>query len=222
MSKPRPRWNRALRLFTSTPGAPDHDDTLEWVHARSLFQSLADPERFALYAVRAVGAPGIPSDAGTGKDHTLVVVREFRRVPLGASNLGLLTLVARPGATASLLAALGLWVERALSCYQPTYLLLAHSLEHPRLATLIAGVNECRALAIPDATAFSVDLLLPELRGFLAEAPEWWAYRPDLPPTRSRPPSLRMRCSAEGSIGEGSFDESPHERERPRAKTRTR
>ena len=71
------------------------------------------------------------------------------------------------------------FVERAVSIYQPAYLLLAHSRETPRLSVLMLGVHECMALQSAGATAFSVDTLLPELAPILATAPEWFAYCPE-------------------------------------------
>jgi hypothetical protein len=78
------------------------------------------------------------------------------------------------------LAALAHFVERAVSAYQPAYLLLAHSLEQPRLSTLMMGVHECAALAAASPAAFSVDLLLPELAPLLGERPEWFTYCPEV------------------------------------------
>ena len=94
-------------------------------------------------------------------EHTLVVVREFRRVPLHASALALLLLTARAGSAAPVVAALAHFVERAVSVYQPAYLLLAHSLETPRLSMLMLGVYESAALQAAGATPFSIDTLLP-------------------------------------------------------------
>ena len=62
------------------------------------------------------------------------------------------------------------WAERALSTYQPAYLLLAHSLEQPRVSALLAAVHEGRALAW--ARPFSVEAILPEVRPGLEEEPE--------------------------------------------------
>src|SRR6266478_5723358 len=87
---------------------------------------------------------------------------------------------ARAGYSAPLLAALAHFVERAVSVYQPAYLLLAHSLEQPRISTLMMGVHECAALAAANPTAFSVEELLPELEPLLMVRPEWFGYCPEL------------------------------------------
>ena len=152
------------------------DDALaDNVHARSLFRSVRHPDRYAMYFVHEPGETIFE----TPGDHTLVVVREFRRVPLHASALALLLLTARAGSAAAVVAALAHFVERAVSIYQPAYLLLAHSRETPRLSVLMLGVHECLALQSAGSTAFSVDTLLPELEPSLATAPEWFAYCPE-------------------------------------------
>ena len=88
---------RGLRLYSTALGKPsriyderdENDDLLDArVHARSRFQSVDDPDRFALYAVHDLGAPP-PLEPFGGDHHTLRVVREFRRVPLDASALAL-------------------------------------------------------------------------------------------------------------------------------------
>jgi hypothetical protein len=176
---------RGLTLYQpSRPGqlgvAPDPPDELldARVHARSRFQSMAEPGRYAVYTVRDAEAWSPPEGRAPG-GHTLVVVREFRRVPLHASALALLLLTARAGSAAPVVAALAHFVERAVSAYQPAYLLLAHSLETPRLSVLMLGVHECAALQAAGASAFSIDTLLPELAPLLATAPEWFAYCPE-------------------------------------------
>jgi hypothetical protein len=178
---------RGLRLYQSLrPGQRDVlggsdpvDELLDpRVHARSRFQSVGEAGRYALYTVRDTEA-WAPIDGRVPGEHTLVVVREFRRVPLHASALGLLLLTARAGAAAAVVAALAHFVERAVSIYQPAYLLLAHSLETPRLSVLMLGVHECTTLQAAGSTAFSVDRLLPELEPLLATAPEWFGYCPE-------------------------------------------
>lgn len=178
---------RGLRLYQSLrPGQRDelgaHDPVDELldprVHARSRFQSMAEAGRYALYTVHDTEA-WAPSEGRAPGEHTLVVVREFRRVPLHASALGLLLLTARAGSAAAVVAALAHFVERAVSIYQPAYLLLAHSLETPRLGVLMLGVHECTALQAAGSTAFSVDGLLPELEPLLTTAPEWFTYCPE-------------------------------------------
>ena len=177
---------RGLRLYRAmaSPGPLDRieagDDLFDArVHARSRFRSHDDPARFAVYTVHDAEAwapPGPVSDPG---DHTLIVVREFRRVPLHASALAMLLLTARPGYSAPVLAALAHFVERAVSTFQPAYLLLAHSLEQPRISALMMGVHECAALAAASPTAFSVEALLPELEPLLTLRPEWFSYCPE-------------------------------------------
>jgi len=177
---------RGLRLSqTLRPGQRDAvfsdpaDELLDpRVHARSRFQSVSEPGRHAVYTVHDTEAWS-PADGRAPGEHTLVVVREFRRVPLHASALALLLLTARAGSAASVVAALAHFVERAVSVYQPAYLLLAHSLETPRLSVLMLGVHECAALQAGGPTAFSVDTLLPELEPLLAAAPEWFSYCPE-------------------------------------------
>ena len=181
---------RGLRLYesgaaTEAPAlAADRDDALdERVHARSRFRSVRHPDRYAIYSVhdadpRDWSSPLPPS--GLPGEHTLIVVREFRRVPLHASALALLVCTARGGHAAPVLAALAHFVERAVSLYQPAYLLLAHSLEQPRVSTLLMGVHECAALQEASPSAFSLDALLPELSPLLSCEPEWYAYCPDV------------------------------------------
>ena len=150
------------------------------IHARSRFRSQTDSTRLALYTVHDAEAWTPATLVGGPGDHTLIVVREFRRVPLHASALAMLLLTARPGYSAPVLAALAHFVERAVSVYQPAYLLLAHSLEQPRVSTLMMGVHECAALAAASPAAFSVEGLLPELEPHLLLRPEWFSYCPEL------------------------------------------
>ena len=179
---------RGLRLYQPAlhPGQRDvlaANDTVEElldprIHARSRFQSMVEAGRYALYTVHDTEA-WAPGDGRTPGEHTLVVVREFRRVPLHASALALLLLTARAGSAPAVVAALAHFVERAVSIYQPAYLLLAHSRETPRLSILMLGVHECATLQAAGSTAFSVDTLLPELDPLLATAPEWFTYCPE-------------------------------------------
>jgi len=145
------------------------------VHARSRFRSVRHPERFAVYSVHEPGEALVE----TPGDHTLVVVREFRRVPLHASALGLVLFAARAGREAQVVATLAHFAERALSLYQPPYLLLARSLEQPGITALLAGVQTSSILDSAGPTAFSVEQLLPEVTPLLAGDPEWYAYSPD-------------------------------------------
>lgn len=177
---------RGLRLYgaMASPGPLDRieagDDLFDArVHARSRFRSQEDPTRFAVYTVHDAEAWAPPAPVSEPGDHTLIVVREFRRVPLHASALVMLLLTARPGYSAPVLAALAHFVERAVSAYQPAYLLLAHSLEQPRISALMMGVHECAALAAASPTAFSVEALLPELEPLLTLRPEWFSYCPE-------------------------------------------
>ena len=187
MLRTRPVWMRGLRLYQTTrPGQHDLlggndpvDELLDpRIHARSRFQSVGEADRYALYTVHDTETWALADGRAPG-EHTLAVVREFRRVPLHASALGLLLLTARAGAAAAVVAALAHFVERAVSTYQPAYLLLAHSLESPRLSILMLGVHECSALQAAGSTAFSVDPLLPEVEPLLATAPEWFSYCPE-------------------------------------------
>jgi hypothetical protein len=176
----RPTWTRRLTLLhspssdTLPTAADDSDDSLR-VH--SWFRSVANARRFALYSVRQTESPMAPLACD---DHTLVVVREFRRVPLVASALAMTLFTARPGYAATLVAALAHFSERAVSVYQPAYLLLARSLEQPCLTTLVTGVHEGTALLAARATAFSFEPMLPEIGPMLATAPEGFAYHREL------------------------------------------
>lgn len=188
MQTSRAFWIRTLRLAdapTATLVADELDgDPGAYVHARSRFRSVLDPERVALYAVQDAHGR-LVLDAlrpGEGAEHTLGVVREFRRVPLDASALALALFRARPGETAAVLATLAHFVERAVSRYQPAYVLLAHSREQPRLSVLLLGVDEVAALGSAVPEAFSVESLLPDLRPRLAAAPEWFTYEADTSP----------------------------------------
>lgn len=153
---------------------PRDDGTDGLVHARSCFRSVDDPDLFALYAVHDLEAP--PPTVFAADHHTLRVVREFRRVPLDASALALALFRARGGHVASVIAAVAHWAERAVSLSEPAYLLVAHSLEEPRLIALLTGVHEYQALAGSRVSAFSVDSLLAEAGPLLMADPEWYAY----------------------------------------------
>lgn len=188
MSRVRPLWIRDLRLYRLTevpedePGwYPGDGESAPVPHARSRFRSVEDPECFALYSVRDVPLAGRALDPPLqpSEDHTLVVVREFRRVPLEASGLALILFTARAGAAARVIATLAHWAERAVSTYQPAYLLLAHSLEQPRVSALLTGVHERRALQWANACPFSVDLVLPEVDPLLESPPERYVYYPE-------------------------------------------
>jgi len=177
---------RGLRLYRAIASADPPrglevgDDLFDpRVHARSRFRSQHDPARVAVYTVHEADAWAPPVPVSDPGDHTLIVVREFRRVPLHASALVMLLLTARPGYSAAVLAALALFVERAVSAFQPAYLLLAHSLEQPQVSALMMGVHECSALAAARPAAFSVETLLPELEARLLLRPEWFSYCPE-------------------------------------------
>jgi hypothetical protein len=187
MLRTRPVWKRGLKMYGASDEpleTYDGDDVLDArVHARSRFRSVSYPKRFAVYSVRDTA-----ETLGDDNVHTLVVVREFRRVPLHASALALMLFTARPGGAAPVLGSLAHFVERAVSAFQPAYLLLAHSLEQPRIIALLMGVHECAALQASLPTAFSVDTLLPDIRPLLVADPEWYSYCPE--PVREEVPSL--------------------------------
>jgi hypothetical protein len=177
----RPTRIRGLSFYRAQGGRPPGtldsvDEELdELVHARSRFRSVVDPELFAAYSVHDVRATP-PPEALASRHHTLMVVREFRRVPLDASALALAVLRARGGCVAGAIAAVAHWAERAVSLAEPAYLLVAHSLEEPRLIVLLTGVHECQALLDTRASAFSLDSLLAEADGLLMSEPDWYAY----------------------------------------------
>jgi hypothetical protein len=192
MFRQRPSWIRGLRLYDGGPDVAttelhvsvDADVGDERVHARSLFRSLDDPNRFALYSLHDIDSPRPGQRRGplagiAPGDHTLMVVREFRRVPLFASALGLVLFMARYGYAAPVAAALAHFAERAVSLYQPAYLLLAHSLEEPQVTVLLTGVYDGEALEAARAAAFSIEQFLPELRPMLIDEPELYVYCPD-------------------------------------------
>lgn len=196
MLRERPIWTRELRVYRALTAAGSleamdaPDDAFDArIHARSRFRSQDDPRRLAVYTVHDRHAWTPPAPACDPSDHTLIVVREFRRVPLHASALAMLLVTARGGCAAPVVAALAHFVERAVSLYQPAYLLLAHSLEQPRISALMLGVHECAALASGGPAAFSIETLLPELAPLLAQRPEWFAYCPE-PQGRSAPSTL--------------------------------
>lgn len=174
-----------LRLYEDdTPAGEglDADPLLDArVHACSRFRSSLDPARSALYSVHEADASLFPSRrpyAGP-RQHSLIAVREFRRVPLDASSLALTLFVARPGSVVPVVAALAHFVERAVDLYQPGYLLLAHSLEDPRTSLLLTAVRDSLALAAACSAAFSVDDLLEELDALLESPPERYEYCPE-------------------------------------------
>lgn len=194
----RPVLIRELSLYRDSEPPLDGSGPLDEqpgirVHARSYFRNLREPGCFALYSVSAVGPGGglpplLPPFAA--EDHTLVVVREFRRVPLDASGLGLMTFTARAGRAARVIATLAHWVERAVSTYQPAYLLLAHSREQPCLSAVLAGVHERRAFEWARSSPLSVDPVLRELESLLADAPARYAYWSDGAPAAPTPPLI--------------------------------
>jgi hypothetical protein len=171
---------RGLSFYRAPGGRPfgateDFDELDELVHARSRFRCMSDRELFAVYAVHDVRATP-PPEAMAAAHHTLMVVREFRRVPLDASALGLVVLRARGGYVAGAIAAVAHWAERAVSLAEPAYLLVAHSLEEPRLIALLTGVHECQALLGSRASTFSIDSLLDEVGPLLMTDPECFSY----------------------------------------------
>jgi hypothetical protein len=184
MLRSRAGWVRLLHFYELADDAADpmsplgEDTTLDLeVFARSRFRSLLDRSRFARYSVHNVD--GLSGTAFGLDEHTLVAVREFRRVPLDASSLGLTVFTARPGRAAVVVAALAAFVERAVDVHQPGYLLLAHSLENPRVSLLLTAVHDALALGAAASSAFSLDALLAELDPLLVGPPECFAYHPD-------------------------------------------
>jgi hypothetical protein len=178
MTTMRSLWQRVLRLDSATAAAISLD-LAPSAHTRacSRFRSLDDPARFATYVVQERSESPFASDPDAD-DHTLSVVREFRRVPLHATGLGLVVFTARPGRTAALVAALAHFAERAVSTYQPAYLLLARSMQSVITVVLITGVHERAALVAMQPSAFSLDVLMPEIAPLLRDEPEWYAYCP--------------------------------------------
>ena len=191
MLRSRSSWLRVLRLYDRSRGmtsaAAVVDEQLSLldarVHARSRFRSVGDPDRFALYSVHNADSAPLLALAGPAAEsedeHTLVAVREFRRVPLAASSLALTIFTARPGRAVQVVAAIAHFVERAVDLYQPGYLLLAHSLEEPRTCLLLMAVHDSAALGAAATAAFSLDGLLVELAPLLAGAPETYDYYPE-------------------------------------------
>jgi hypothetical protein len=174
----RSSWIRGLRLYRATAdAAPPEPAEADGIQARSRFRSVRHPDRRAEYTLRAPGEP--PTEPMGRGDHTLAVVREFRRVPLRASGLGLVVFAARLGREAHVVATLAHFAERALSVYQPAYLLLGRSIEQPGIIALITGVEDRRVLDGREATPFSVEEILRELAPFLAGEPDRYAYAPD-------------------------------------------
>jgi hypothetical protein len=184
MLRPRAGWVRLLHFYELDDDAADptaalgEDTTVDLeVFARSRFRSLLDRSRFARYSVH--NADGLSGRAFGLDEHTLVAVREFRRVPLDASSLGLTVFTARPGRAAVVVAALAAFVERAVDIHQPGYLLLAHSFENPRVSLLLTAVHDALALGAAASSAFNLDALLAELDPLLVGPPECFAYHPD-------------------------------------------
>ena len=181
MLRSRSIWVRVLQLYDVDDAAADPvvgplDDALldVRIHARSRFRSLACSSRFASYSVHnAEGTPGLPLSPG---EHTLIAVREFRRVPLDASGLALTVFTARMGRAVSAVAALAGFVERAVNLYQPAYVLLAHSLEDPRTSLLLTAMRDSMLLGAAAAAAFSLDDVRVELTPLLATPPESYEH----------------------------------------------
>ena len=184
MLRSRSVWVRILQLYEvdedgADPAVVSIANSLLDVrfHARSRFRSLADPCRFAIYSVHdAADAPGLPLGIGA----QLTAVREFRRVPLDASSLALTVFTARPGRAAQVVAALAGFAERAVDAYEPAYLLLARSLDDPRISLLLMAVRDAVALSAAAAAAFSLDPVRAELDPLLIEPPESYAYCPEI------------------------------------------
>jgi hypothetical protein len=166
-------WDLAGPAF-SHEGATGYDSPP--AHARSQFRSLANPHRVALYSLSEPPAADAVLVRLGSDDHSLMAVREFRRVPLYASALSLTLFNARPGRSAEAVAAIAHFVERAVSVWEPAYLMLAQSLEQPRVSVLITGVHQGQALAGAAAGAFSLHGLLSEIAPMLEDPPEVFEY----------------------------------------------
>jgi hypothetical protein len=183
MLRARSAWVRALQLYELGDGAEPTsallaDSPLDRpVHARSRFRSIADHSRFAVYSVH--NAADVASESLGPGEHTLVAVREFRRVPLDASTLGLILFTARPGHAARVMAALAEFVEHAVVAYQPGYVLVAHVLAAPHTSLLLTAVRDATALGAAASAAFNLDRLLAELDPLLVTVPECYAYCPE-------------------------------------------
>jgi hypothetical protein len=184
MFRSRSAWVRNLQLYeVGDDGADPATVSLVEalldgpVHARSRFRSITDDSRFAVYSVHdAASVASGPFGLG---EHTLVAVREFRRVPLDASSLGLMLFTAQPGYAVQVVAALAEFVEHAVVAYQPGYALVAHSLRAPHTSLLLTAVQDAEALGAAASAAFNLDRLLVELDPLLATAPECYAYCPE-------------------------------------------
>ena len=149
------RLSQALRPGQRDVFSDPADELLDpRIHARSRFQSVGEPGRYAVYTVHDTEAWS-PADGRPPGEHTLVVVREFRRVPLHASALALLLLTARAGSDPASWWRARHFVERAVSVYQPAYFCwpLAGDAAAERAH---AGFTSARAAAA-GSTAFSVD-----------------------------------------------------------------
>lgn len=178
----RPIWTRGLTLWEPNAGAGEGGaatlDTLEGAlpHAHSRFRSRENPRRLALYSLADTSTPGAAIVRVGTEDHSLMVVREFRRVPLDASSLSLALFIARPGRAAGAVAELAHFVERAVGAWEPSYVMLAQSLDRPHIIVLLAGVHQARALAGAGASGFDRTALPPALGPLLEEAPEIFEY----------------------------------------------
>ena len=187
MVRSRSVWARVLHLYAideegSEPPLVSIDDSLldARVHARSRFRNVVDHSRFALYSVHH--SEGIAGRSSRPGEHRLIAVREFRRVPLDASTLGLTVFTARPGRVAQVVAALAGFVERSVDLYQPAYLLLARSLEQPRTSLLLAAVRDSAALSAAAPAALNLQELRAELDPLLSTLPECYAHCPEAQP----------------------------------------
>ena len=159
----------SVALSTEVPEGPSP-------YARSRFRSRTNPRRFAFYSMAEMPDPSSVLVRLGSDDHSLAVVREFRRVPLYASSLSLAVFTARPGRAAEVVATLAHFVERAVSRWEPAYLMLARSEEQPCLSVLMAGVPDTRALGASTPAMFSLTSVMPELDPMLAAEPEIFEY----------------------------------------------
>lgn len=178
-------WTRGLTFWEPTLDLPGDAVSVALTtevaegplpYARSRFRSRTNARRFALYSMAEMPDPSSVLVRLGSDDHSLAVVREFRRVPLYAASLSLAVFTARPGRAAEALAALAHFVEHAVSRWEPAYLMLARSEEQPCLSVLMAGVPDTRALAGVTSSTFRLDGLMPELGPLLTGEPEIFDY----------------------------------------------
>jgi hypothetical protein len=194
---------RVIRLYHARPIATDEVRTallralsgqsgsLSGLSAVSLFQGSEHHDHLALYtgwedaAARAEGldgALGVRLDPLMSRtllfpplDHTLKMIREYRRLPLDETVLGLSALQAKRGRAADLTAALSRVVEQGIGLFSPSYLLFAHSQEVPDFHVIVVGVREVEALE--GYRRFQVRQW-ESLAALLEDTPAWFVAHP--------------------------------------------